>query len=65
MRTETLSAAEVLAFRDDAFNAYFTDPRYLDLVTQRFGWETRGHIEEMTRHKLRRALLEQPELVGA
>jgi radical SAM superfamily enzyme YgiQ (UPF0313 family) len=56
--TETLSAAEVLAFRDRAFHAYFESPRYLDMVTQRFGLETRRHIEAMTRHRLRRKLLE-------
>ena len=37
------------------------EPRYLDMVTQRFGWETRHHIEDMSRHKLRRKLLQQPE----
>lgn len=57
--TEKLSAAQVLAFRDQAFREYFTSPRYLDMVTQRFGWETRQHIEEMTRHSLRRKLLEE------
>lgn len=57
--TEHISAAEVLRFRDQAFDNYFTSRRYLDMVTQKFGWETRQHIEEMTRHKLRRRLLEQ------
>lgn len=56
--TETLSAAQVLKFRDQAFNEYFEDPRYIDSVTQRFGQETRRHIEDMARHKLRRQLLE-------
>jgi len=65
LRTDSLSAAEVLAFRDNAFDVYFSNPRYLDMVTQRFGWETRRHIEDMARHTLRRALLEQPELVEA
>ncbi len=65
LRTESLSAAEVLAFRDNAFDAYFANPRYLDMITQRFGWETRRHIQDMARHTLRRALLEQPELVEA
>jgi hypothetical protein len=30
-------------------------------VTQKFGWETRQHIERMTRHKLRRKILEEWE----
>ena len=56
--TEKLSAAEVLKFRDEAFDRYFTTKRYLDMVTQKFGWAARTHIERMTRHKLRRKILE-------
>ena len=57
--TEKVSAAEVLRVRDDAFHAYFSDARYLDMVTKRFGGETRQHIEEMSRQRLRRRLLEE------
>jgi radical SAM superfamily enzyme YgiQ (UPF0313 family) len=63
--TDTLTAAEVLRFRDEAFHAYFENPRYLDMVTQRFGRETRAHIEAMTRHRLRRKLLENPGAAAA
>jgi radical SAM superfamily enzyme YgiQ (UPF0313 family) len=56
--TEKVSAADVLDVRDEAFHRYFENPRYLDLVTQRFGWETRRHVEEMSRHRLKRKLLE-------
>jgi anaerobic magnesium-protoporphyrin IX monomethyl ester cyclase len=56
--TEKLAAAEVLKFRDDAFHAYFANPRYLDMVTQKFGWQTRTHITEMARHRLRRKIVE-------
>lgn len=59
--TEKVSAAEVLKFRDEAFGRYFASRRYLDTVTQKFGWETRQHIERMTRHKLRRKILEEWE----
>ncbi|MGD0023114.1 MAG: radical SAM protein [Xanthobacteraceae bacterium] len=58
--TATLSAAEVLKFRDDAFYAYFSNAQYLDMITQRFGWETRRHIEQMNSYRLPRKLLEQP-----
>jgi hypothetical protein len=54
--TEKVSAAEVLRTRDDAFHAYFS---YLDMVVRRFGLETRRHIEEMPRQRLRRRLLER------
>ncbi len=55
--TEKVSAAEVLKFRDDAFNEYFTNSHYLDTITQKFSWKTRQHLEEMTKQTLRRRLL--------
>jgi anaerobic magnesium-protoporphyrin IX monomethyl ester cyclase len=58
--TEKLSAAQVLKFRDKAFDRYFTTKRYLDMVTQKFGWEARGHVERMTKHKLHRKILDEP-----
>ncbi|MBC8338821.1 MAG: cobalamin B12-binding domain-containing protein [Alphaproteobacteria bacterium] len=57
--TEHLSAAQVLQFRDDAFHDYFTNSRYLDMVTQLYGWETRRHIEDMASHRLKRKILEE------
>jgi len=57
--TDKLTAADVLAFRDLAFQECFTDPRYLDMATQRFGWETRQYIEGMVKHRLRRKILEE------
>jgi anaerobic magnesium-protoporphyrin IX monomethyl ester cyclase len=59
--TEKVSAADVLGFRDSAFERYFTDARYLGMVAQKFGWETRSHIEHMTQHRLRRKILEDPD----
>jgi len=57
--TEKVAAAEVLKFRDEAFDRYFTSKRYRDMVTQKFGWETRAHIDQMTNHKLRRKIVEE------
>lgn len=57
--TEHCSAAEVLKFRDDAFHEYFADPRYLGMVAQRFGWDTRKHIEEMAEHRLKRKIVDE------
>jgi radical SAM superfamily enzyme YgiQ (UPF0313 family) len=62
--TEKVTAAEVLRFRDMAFHDYFGDPKYLDMVTEKYGIETRRHIEEMTRTRLRRALLENGDANG-
>jgi hypothetical protein len=57
--THALTSAEVLAFRDNAFHTYFEKPRYLDMVTRRFGWQTRDHIEEMSKHRLTRQIVEE------
>ena len=60
LATRTLTAAEVLRFRDQAFHDYFADPRYLEMIDWRFGAETRAHVELMAGHRLRRRLLDEP-----
>ncbi len=55
--TEHLTAAEVLAFRDWAFHAYFTNPRYLHMIEQKFGKEALDHIRGMTSVRLKRRIL--------
>ena len=55
--TEHIGADAVLRFRDDAFHEYFAAKRYLDMATQKFGVETRRHIERMAEARLPRALL--------
>ena len=57
--TDHLTAAEVLKFRDDAFHAYFSNPRYLAMVGRTFGADTRAHIEDMASRRLKRRLLEE------
>jgi radical SAM superfamily enzyme YgiQ (UPF0313 family) len=56
--TDSVSAADVLRFRDDAFNEYFSNNDYLSMVSRKFGPDTRRHIEEMASVGLRRKLLE-------
>lgn len=58
--TKHCTAAEVLKFRDEAWQKYFSRPEYLNLVEQRFGLEQRKNVEAMTRIKLRRKLLGDP-----
>lgn len=54
MDTKRLRAEEVVAFRDYAFQTYFTNPRYLNRIEKLFGIETVKHIQEMTSHSLNR-----------
>jgi len=56
--TKYLSAAEVLKFRDDAFVKYFTNEKFLAMVTSTFGNRVRKHIEKMLNVKVRRRLTE-------
>jgi len=59
LATEYVSAAEVVKFRDDAFHTYFANSRYLDMITQRYGQDTRQHIVRMARGRLKRKLVEE------
>ncbi len=52
------SAAEILAFRDQAFDKYFAHQAYLDLVKEKFGQDVVDHIERMAAIPLKRKLLE-------
>ncbi len=64
LRTEALTSAEVLRFRDEAFQRYFAAPSYLDLVKRKFGEDVLSHVREMSGVPLRRKLLE-PSAVAA
>jgi hypothetical protein len=59
LRTDALTSAEVLKFRDDAFHRYFTNDSYLALVRRKFGEDVVSHIRDMTKIRLKRQLLEQ------
>lgn len=56
--TKHLSAKEVLKFRDEAFHKFFNNQVYLNMVEEKFGPVLRAHLEEMSRVKLRRKILE-------
>jgi len=60
MPTRHCSAAEVLRFRDDAWQKYFSDPAFLNLVERKFGAGQRRNVETMASLKLRRKLLGDP-----
>jgi radical SAM superfamily enzyme YgiQ (UPF0313 family) len=52
--TKHLSAAEVLRFRDHAFQEYFSSPKYLEMIGRKFGRDTVQHVQEMASHRLAR-----------
>jgi len=57
--TKYLSSADVLRFRDRAFEEFYSSPRYLEMVREKFGEDTVAHIKEMLKRKLHRKLLEE------
>lgn len=52
--TETLTRSEVLTFRDSAFNIYFTNPTYINMIRSKFGEYAVKDIEEMNKVQLER-----------
>ena len=57
MANENLTAAEILRFRDYAWDKYNTDKNYLNLLENRFGVESKQNLESATKIKLKRKLL--------
>lgn len=55
--TKYLSSAQVLRFRDEAWQKYFSNPAYLDLVERKFGTVERKNVEDMAKIRLKRRLL--------
>jgi anaerobic magnesium-protoporphyrin IX monomethyl ester cyclase len=53
-----LSSAEILKFRDEAFEEYHSHPQYLDLIESSFGSQAKDNIVNMLKVKLKRKLLE-------
>jgi anaerobic magnesium-protoporphyrin IX monomethyl ester cyclase len=58
--TKHCTAAEVLKFRDEAWQKYFASPPFLNLVEGKFGVQQRRNVEAMAKIKLRRKLLGDP-----
>ena len=57
--TETLSAAEVLEFRDKAFEEYHSYPPFLEKVKNKFGQVAVDNINEMLTVKLKRRIIDE------
>lgn len=55
--TKFLTAAEVVAFRDQAWQKYFTHEPYLQLVERKFGKQQRANVEDLARIRLKRRIL--------
>jgi len=55
--TKHVTAADVLKFRDSAWQTYFSNLAYLNLVETKFGIQERANVEAMAKVRLMRKLL--------
>lgn len=55
--TRYLKPAEILQFRDDAFNEYYIDEHYQKMIYEKFGEETLRDVKEMLKYRLKRRFL--------
>jgi hypothetical protein len=54
---QNLTNAEILKFRDYAWNKYFTNPSFLNMIRGKFGQDAVDHITSLTKIRLNRKLL--------
>ena len=55
--TETLSAADVIKYRDENFIKYHNHKPFLEKINKKFGEKAANNIVEMTKIKLKRKIL--------
>ncbi|MEE2960699.1 MAG: B12-binding domain-containing radical SAM protein [Myxococcota bacterium] len=61
LANDYVTATEILEFRDKAFERYFDNPVYLDMVREKFGQDVVEHINRMRKIPLKRKLFEEAE----
>lgn len=54
---DNLSSAEILAFRDKAWDTYHSSEKYLNLLENKFGQKARDELDSTKKIKLKRKLL--------
>lgn len=56
--TKHLQAKNVLRFRDEAFDKYYSNINYLNMLEDKFGVEVKEHMKNIAKFRLKRKLLE-------
>ncbi len=57
--SKIVSAKNIVKFRDNAFHKYNENPKYLNMLEERFGKDIREHMEEISETRLKRKILNQ------
>ena len=55
--TDSLTAAQILKFRDEAWTKYHTNPKYLQLLREKFGERAEQNVIETAKISLKRKIL--------
>ncbi|MBN4066758.1 radical SAM protein [Simkania negevensis] len=63
MKTETLSSKEVLLFRDAAFNIFYENENYYDMLRVKFGQGVVDEVKRIMQKRLPRKLFSEDERV--
>lgn len=61
--TKYLTSKEVLQFRDQAIQDFFTNSQYISMIMEKFGPKVTAHINRMLSIKLKRKILEETEII--
>jgi radical SAM superfamily enzyme YgiQ (UPF0313 family) len=57
LANENLTNKQILEFRDKAFLTYYTNPKYIEMMTAKFGVAFKEELDRMLEIKLKRQLL--------
>ncbi len=57
--SKTVSAKEIVKFRDNAFHKYYENSKYLDMLENTFGKNIKNHMQKIIKTKLKRQILEK------
>ena len=57
LRTNYCTSEEVLRFRDEAWQKYFTNSNFLKMIENKFGIESMNNINSLSKIKLKRKIL--------
>ena len=57
LRTNYCTSEEVLRFRDEAWQKYFTNSNFLKMIENKFGTESMNNINSLSKIKLKRKIL--------
>jgi len=57
LSSKTVSAKDIVYFRDNAFHEYNENKVYLDMLENKFGIEVKEHMLEITKTRLKRRIL--------